>query len=468
MTMATENAPATEKIFAAVTTEMYSTAKLEEVSEQVTTFKYYLKSNRPIYGAVPSGYINAEKGEIRVPRKGYFYGVATYDKPLTAKQILDYDLRPEDDSEIEKVNNYMANCILINCLDDYIVDIDAATDVEEINSICYYETKVVSVRESEIKAAVAEYHSIGEHFDDIMDISVDEGLPNWEREQKKLERRHYATERKAKVKFLRDFFKSIGLPRKILKISIEKDVVIRERVKEIDLICFSPKTEKINPKQLEKLAMYFENYNTEIYVEEFIDGYEGEWDVLDEEDAEIEIEIVPEVDEVSTLAEKNLLQEKIATLRTAEKIISEKYLSLCRNLYVKIDGEYHSAVGFNDYVTKFHDTFYCKEGNNYVEDAAAYSELKEIEREWNSIFKELEYFENIEAKADILKAKIAEQKKFRKPIIDWKATFEDMQISEILDLQKDFKKFLKLGQTDLAENVFSMLKTLCKNYRAAA
>ena len=173
-------------------------------------------------------------------------------------------------------------------------------------------------------------------------------------------------------------------------------------------------------------------------------------------------------EEVTTSVEKNPLKEKILDLRASEKIISEKYLNLCQSLYVKIDSEYHSAVGFDDYVTKYHDTFYCREGKNYVEDTAAYRELKEIEHEWNALFKELEYFEKIEAKADILKAKIAEQKNSRKPIIDWKATFEDMQISEILDLQKNFKKFLKLGQIDLAENVFSMLKTLCRNYRAAA
>ena len=59
-------------------------------------------------------------------------------------------------------------------------------------------------------------------------------------------------------------------------------------------------------------------------------------------------------------------------------------------------------------------------------------------------------------------------KRPRKSIIDWKATFEDMKISELLNLQKDFKKFLKLGETELAENIFAMLKTLCKNYRAVA
>ena len=180
------------------TTEDYgiyhSTAK-----DETKMFKYYLKSNRPICGAVPSGYVNAEKFDnaVRVPRKGYVYGVATYDKPLTAKQIVNYDLRPEDDSEIEKVNNYSANCILINCLDDYFVNSDDAAEVEEVNaendsavaeveedgSSYDCETKIVTITESKIKAAVAEYNSIGEHFDDIMDVAVDESLPNWEREQ---------------------------------------------------------------------------------------------------------------------------------------------------------------------------------------------------------------------------------------------------------------------------------------------
>ena len=228
----------------------------------------------------------------------------------------------------------------------------------------------------------------------------------------------------------------------------------------------SPKTEKIDAEQLGKIAGYFENRNTAADVSDF-DFYDD--DVLDEDEAEIKIEIVPDdMAEVADGAKEKTLAEKVAGLRTAEKIISEKYLNLCRSLYVKIDGEYHSAVGFDDYVTKFHNIFYCKEGNDYVEDTTAYIELKAIESEWNEIFKKLEYFENIEDKANILKAKIAEQKKSHKPIIDWKATFEDMRISEILDLQKDFKKFLKLGEVDLAENIFAMLKTLCRNYRVAA
>ena len=74
--------------------------------------------------------------------------------------------------------------------------------------------------------------------------------------------------------------------------------------------------------------------------------------------------------------------------------------------------------------------------------------------------------EEINAEKNSLKAKVAEiLNRPRKSVIDWKATFEDMKISEILNLQKDLKKFLKLGQIDLAENIFSMLKTLCRNYR---
>ena len=68
-----------------------------------------------------------------------------------------------------------------------------------------------------------------------------------------------------------------------------------------------------------------------------------------------------------------------------------------------------------------------------------------------------------------LKAKVAEQKnKPRQSIIDWWAIQADNSIEELKALQKDFKKYLKLGETDLAENVFSMLKTLYRNYRLAA
>ena len=179
---------------------------------------------------------------------------------------------------------------------------DAAAEVEKINAeIAEIEipVTVLTVRESEIKAAVSKYNAIGEHFDSIMDVAVDEGLPNWEREQKKLIRKHYAAECKEKAKFLRDFFAGIGLPKKVLKISVKYDY--SDILGTVDYtIEISPKTEKINADQLEKIAEYFESRDTEVEVDGF-DFYEFE-DVLDDEDAEIEINILPETTPDDTAA----------------------------------------------------------------------------------------------------------------------------------------------------------------------
>lgn len=171
---------------------------------------------------------------------------------------------------------------IIGCIDDYFVNSDDAAEVEFENKIeneirahdyIAIKPKVLTVTESEIKAAVSEYDSVSIPFDDfIIDVAVDEGLPNWEREQAKLERkqaklerRHYVAECKAKAKIISDFFKKIGIPKKALKISIDDDVVVREGgFKSIDVIYFEPKTEKINEKQLEKIATYFEDDYTHL------------------------------------------------------------------------------------------------------------------------------------------------------------------------------------------------------------
>ena len=60
-------------------------------------FKYYLKADRPLFGAVPSGYIGAEKfvNAVRIPRHGWVFGAVYYDKPLTDDQVLKYDLKPD-------------------------------------------------------------------------------------------------------------------------------------------------------------------------------------------------------------------------------------------------------------------------------------------------------------------------------------------------------------------------------------
>ncbi|MBQ9441570.1 MAG: hypothetical protein IJU55_00970 [Selenomonadaceae bacterium] len=62
----------------------------------------------------------------------------------------------------------------------------------------------------------------------------------------------------------------------------------------------------------------------------------------------------------------------------------------------------------------------------------------------------------------------AKKKRPRKSCIDWAdAIFQNVTLPEIFKAQKELKKYLKLGQIELAENIFAMLKTLCKNYRAA-
>ena len=80
--------------------------------------------------------------------------------------------------------------------------------------------------------------------------------------------------------------------------------------------------------------------------------------------------------------------------------------------------------------------------DDYIVDVDAAAEVEEINAEKNS-----------------LQAKVAEiLNRPRKPVIDWKATFEDMQISEIFNLQKDLKKFLKLGQIELDDKIFANKK----------
>ena len=175
----------------------------------------------------------------------------------------------------------------------------------------------------------------------------------------------------------------------------------------------------------------------------------------------------PEVEEVTTPAEeKNPLKAKILAAELAAENAHKERENFFKNLYLKMCGDYYIATGFVQYVTDYAKVVYRKDGDKYIEDAAAFAELKSMENKMKELYHKAHELNNIALKADILKAKIAEQKNFRKSVIDWKATFDDMKISEILNLQKDLKKFLKLGQIDLAENIFAMLKTLCKNYRA--
>ena len=72
------------------------------------------------------------------------------------------------------------------------------------------------------------------------------------------------------------------------------------------------------------------------------------------------------------------------------------------------------------------------------------------------------------AENNLLKEEIAEiLNRPHKSCIDWTdAIFQNVTLPEIFKAQKFLRKYLKLGQLDLAENIFAMLKTLCRNYRA--
>lgn len=100
-------------------------------------------------------------------------------------------------------------------------------------------------------------------------------------------------------------------------------------------------------------------------------------------------------------------------------------------------GDYYTATGFVQYVTDYAKVVYRKDGDKYIEDAAAFAELKSMENKMKELYHKAHELNNIALKADILKAKIAEQKsRPRKKIIDWSGTFAEMKISEILSLQK--------------------------------
>lgn len=162
----------------------------------------------------------------------------------------------------------------------------------------------------------------------------------------------------------------------------------------------------------------------------------------------------------------NPLKDKIARLKDRLYFLDVDYLRICRDAYVKMDGEYYTADKFDDYATNYADTFYYKDGDKYIEDAEIYHELKRFERELNANYSELERLENIAEKAEILKAKIAEQKSRRnKSVIDWSATLAEMKFEEIKTLQSKVKNFLKLGEIELAESLFNQIKILCRNYR---
>lgn len=312
----------------------------------------------------------------------------------------------------------------------------------------------------------------------------------------------------------------------------------------------------------------------------------------------------PEVEEVTTPAEeKNPLKAKILAAELAAENAHKERENFFKNLYLKMCGDYYIATGFVQYVTDYAKVVYRKDGDKYIEDAAAFAELKAMENKMKELYHKAHELNNIAAKVEKSNAEIiaciddylvnadaaaqveienemnnrlaeenkrhnfianvlnmgemesgkkillipnadfgfsealltarkvafrdfdylktndgnyhveicrnghytrstvaiyetegqvqevikmlgaaiqrgkkvftlptvAEVKKLaeiKKSCIDWTdAIFQNVTVPEIFKAQKELKKFLKLGQIELAENIFAMLKTLCKNYR---
>ena len=99
----------------AITKNFYEFVLHENSSATVSTpeFKYYIKSRRPIFGAVPNGYIKAISGEIHEPIRRtngtyspkcrIYFATVIYNKPLTDWQIEAYDLAVANETA-EKIN----------------------------------------------------------------------------------------------------------------------------------------------------------------------------------------------------------------------------------------------------------------------------------------------------------------------------------------------------------------------------
>ena len=307
-----------------------------------------------------------------------------------------------------------------------------------------------------------------------------------------------------------------------------------------------------------------------------------------------------EAQEVAVNAEiENAGKANAAAELAAENAHKERE-NFFKNLYLKMCGDYYIATGFVQYVTDYAKVVYRKDGDKYIEDAAAFAELKAMENKMKELYHKAHELNNIAAKveksnaeiiaciddylvnadaaamveienemnnrlaeenkrhsfiADVLNMgekillipngdfgfsaalltarkvafrdfdylktndgnyhveicrngrytrstvaiyetegqvqevikmlgaaiqrgkkvftfpTVAEVKKLaeiKKSCIDWTdAIFQNVTVPEIFKAQKELKKYLKLGQLKLAENIFSMLKTLCKNYRAA-
>ena len=488
--------------------------------EKTKMFKYYLKSNRPICGAVPSGYVNAEKFDnaVRVPRKGYVYGVATYDKPLTAKQIVNYDLRPEDDSEIEKVNTYSANCILINCLDDYFVNSDDAAEVEEINAKNAVDAENVrkEISKTDYKFLVGRIEKIGNGQRDfvqdtqkkaveLLGVEIPQNIfdaannrnafnmwlgseinPIIDNDGYKEEIRVFGDgydffEVKANAACLDDYFVNSN-DAAMVEIENEINNRLAEDKKRQDFIKSVLNMGDLDGnKEIKLIGKDADGGRTLTARNVAFNGF----DYRKMSDGLYHVRIIPQGHETfSTLASyesegqaQEVIQElgaaiqrgdKTFTFPTIEEINAENAVE--ENFKMEVTAQ-------NGEVYSLPDGDFALHGNKIFDllnhELASFDTKKAAENAADELEKAFErgdmtfsFATDAQAEVDVidvLKATVkAQREKSRKSVIDWNAIYHDIAFAEIFALQDELKKSLKLGEIDRAVNIFDAIKTAYK------
>ncbi len=439
-----------------------------------TEFKYYLKALRPLFGAVPSGYIQAEKFEnaVRIPRQGYVFGTVIYNKPLTDEQVRIYDLKPDKNNPQPEDNTAAAvsNAEIIACLDDYFVNSDNAAEVEIENAAVNFGTKF----------EVGKIYSFGRYImhtpykfakiikregkDKVLIECIDGHNEYCRVHTKKDNSEQWLQAKAAKFANVAVLYSDYEITAEEVNHAMELVTkqsfyyeLTAERAAEFfaDYMTTEKKSlkDKIQTAEVEKLIAEVDAVNAEIA-------------------AKLEAEEINAIDDyvVSSIAQDVAIGAEIdnAFIAGLKKFEVGKF-------YADENGRVFKVVKRNYSVVRGHiksnitvidknsseinrSTYFANDIERFYPYADGVALLADNEIKMADI--------STVAEKNPLKAKVAKiLNRPRKSVIDWKATFDDMKISEILNLQKEFKKYLKLGQIDLAENVFSMLKTLCKNYR---
>ena len=231
------------------------------------------------------------------------------------------------------------------------------------------------------------------------------------------------------------------------------------------------KTKKAMGKALAQYGLTFEQIE-QFFANEALNSVIDDYAV--DVDAAAQVEFENEIN--YRLAEENERHNFIESVLNMGEMERGKEIKLIFQEYYRPCGGHQNLtarkVAFRDFdYLKMDDGNYhvriCRDGHYTLSTVAAY----ETEEQAQEVIKMLGAAIQRGEKTFTFPT-VAEVKKLaeiKKSCIDWAdAIFQNVTVPEIFKAQKELKKYLKLGQIELAENIFAMLKTLCKNYRKAA